>query len=134
MKFHQRRQSVLDAVNFPNEHPATRQARYSAGAVSRLEHELFLTQARLDAAKRQLARDLLHMQAVGAGTLRLPMGDFPVVALQGQTDKLFALTTTTYRSMAFVAECYGVVAKADAQPNEPEPMFAVAAELRFLEP
>ena len=75
-----------------------------------------------------------ELNAVGAGQVVTPLGAFPVLAIQGRVDKQIGLMTTTYRSYAFVTECYGVVAKVDSKANETQPVFSQAAEARRIGP
>lgn len=77
-------------------------------------------------------KETVQLQAIGNGTLWTAAGVFPVLAVRGKTDKQVGMVTTTYRSLAMVTECYGVVGKADSYPNETQADFATAAELRYL--
>lgn len=76
----------------------------------------------------------IEMTVAYDGILTTKLGNFPVLAVQGRVDKVFGLSTTTYRSMAFVTECYGVVGKADSDANEAKPLFTNAAEVRRMGP
>ncbi len=72
---------------------------------------------------------------VGAyGILKTPMGNFPVLRVEAKTQKILGLYTTTYRSVAFLAECFGVVGKADSAANESQALFTKAAEVRRIAP
>ncbi|MSQ83144.1 MAG: hypothetical protein EXR77_09580 [Myxococcales bacterium] len=75
-----------------------------------------------------------ELTVIGAGQVVTPLGAFPVLAIQGRVDKQIGLMITTYRSYAFVTECYGVVAKVDSKANETQPVFSQAAEARRIGP
>lgn len=73
--------------------------------------------------------------SVGAyGILKTPMGNFPVLRVEAKTEKVLGMFTTTYRSVAFLAECFGVVGKADSAANEKSALFTNAAEVRRIAP
>lgn len=73
--------------------------------------------------------------SVGAyGILKTPMGNFPVLRVEAKTEKVLGLFTTVYRSVAFLAECFGVVGKADSAANEKNALFTNAAEVRRIAP
>lgn len=76
----------------------------------------------------------LDMQVVQAGNAQTPLGNFPVLQLRGKSDKVMGILTTTYRTEAFVAECFGAVAKVDSKMNESNVEFTAAAEIRRLAP
>ncbi len=76
----------------------------------------------------------LEMEVVQAGAVKTPLGAFPVLQVRGKTSKLIGLLTTVYRTQAFVAECYGAVAKVDSEMNESAADFSDAAEIRRLSP
>ncbi|MBM4343956.1 MAG: hypothetical protein FJ100_11360 [Deltaproteobacteria bacterium] len=78
--------------------------------------------------------ETVELTAMGQGHLLAPMGAFPIIAVRGRVDKKVGLFTTTYRSYAFVAECYGVVGKVDSKANEGQPEFTQAAEARRVGP
>lgn len=76
----------------------------------------------------------IDMKVSAYGILKTPMGNFPVLRVEGKTDKIFGVFTTTYRSVAFLAECFGVVGKADSAANEAQALFTKAAEVRRIAP
>jgi len=76
----------------------------------------------------------LEMEVVQAGAVKTPLGAFPVLQVRGKTSKVIGLLTTVYRTHAFVAECYGAVAKVDSAMNESAVDFSDAAEIRRLSP
>lgn len=78
--------------------------------------------------------ETVELTAMGQGHLLAPLGAFPVIAVRGRVEKKLGLLATTYRSYAFVAECYGVVGKVDSKANESQPEFTQAAEARRIGP
>lgn len=76
----------------------------------------------------------IDMKVSAYGILKTPMGNFPVLRVEAKTDKIIGLFTNTYRSVAFLAECFGVVGKADSAANESQALFAKATEIRRIAP
>lgn len=76
----------------------------------------------------------IDMKVSAYGILKTPMGNFPVLRVEAKTDKIIGLFTTTYRSVAFLAECFGVVGKADSAANETQALFTKATEVRRIAP
>jgi hypothetical protein len=76
----------------------------------------------------------IDMKVSAYGILKTPMGNFPVLRVEAKTDKILGLFTTTYRSVAFLAECFGVVGKADSAANETQALFTKATEVRRIAP
>ncbi len=76
----------------------------------------------------------LEMEVVQSGAVKTPLGAFPVLQVRGKTSKVMGLLTTVYRTQAFVAECYGAVAKVDSAMNESAVDFTSTTEIRRLSP
>ena len=76
----------------------------------------------------------VEMSVGASGILKTPMGNFPVLRVEAKTEKIIGLYTTSYRSVAFLAECFGVVGKADSVANEKNALFTNAAEVRRIAP
>jgi hypothetical protein len=66
------------------------------------------------------------------GTLRAPIGAFPVLRVRSDLRQAIGLAATTRRTYLFVAECYGTVATMVSDPGETSPEFTRAAEVRRL--
>jgi hypothetical protein len=73
-------------------------------------------------------------QVDAGGTLRTPYGDFDVLRVRVRMVRTVGVVPTVTRSFLFVAECFGTVAAATSQPNEPNVEFTDAAEVRRLTP
>lgn len=69
-----------------------------------------------------------------AGELVTPLGSFEVMRVRITLTRTVGFVTTTYRSFAFVAECYGNVASIASKENETNAEFTFAAEVRRIAP
>lgn len=66
------------------------------------------------------------------GTLKTPLGPFPVLRVRTELDQLIGLLNTHKRSLLFVAECFGTVAALDAEAGESKEDFTKAASVRRI--
>jgi len=66
------------------------------------------------------------------GTLKTPLGTFTVLRVRTLLTKTVGVLVTTTRSFAWVTECYGTVATATSDTNEPNAEFTHAAEIRRI--
>jgi len=68
------------------------------------------------------------------GTLKTPLGPFPVLRIRSKLDRLFGILASQERSVLFVAECFGTVAAIDAVSGETADDFTKAASVRRIAP
>lgn len=68
------------------------------------------------------------------GQLSTALGTFPVLRLHTYTERQVGILTYTSHSMAFAAECYGIVTTAASTLDEPEKEFTQALELLRMRP
>lgn len=68
------------------------------------------------------------------GTLKTPLGPFPVLRVRSKLDRLIGLLPSQERSVLFVAECFGTVAAIDAVTGETADNFTKAASVRRIAP
>ena len=66
------------------------------------------------------------------GTLKTPLGTFTVLRVRTLLTKTVGVLVTTTRSFAWVTECYGTVAVATSDANEPNAEFTRASEIRRI--
>ena len=69
-----------------------------------------------------------------AGTMVTPYGAFPSVRIATDLTRTVGFTTSTKRTFAWMAECFGAVANASSQDNETAAEFTDPAEVRRLVP
>jgi hypothetical protein len=67
------------------------------------------------------------------GTLKTPLGAFPVLRARVNLDKTVGVVTTHLRSQLFLAECYGTVAAADADTTDTAIDFTKATSVRRID-
>jgi len=70
----------------------------------------------------------------GSGLLKTPFGEFEVLRIRADLERVQGLLTTRIRTYLFVAECFGTVATIRSQDNEDEVEFSDVAEVRRLAP
>ena len=68
------------------------------------------------------------------GELKTPLGTFHVIRVAVKLTRTIGFSTTTYRTFAFVSECYGTVASIASADNETNVEFTQAAEIRRVSP
>jgi len=69
------------------------------------------------------------------GDLKTPLGAFDVQRVQVVlTRTIGILPAETFRTYAFVTECYGTIATITSNKNETNPEFTTAAEIRRIAP
>ena len=69
-----------------------------------------------------------------AGTMVTPYGAFPSVRIATDLTRTVGFTTSTKRTFAWMAECFGAIANASSQDNETAAEFTDPAEVRRLVP
>jgi hypothetical protein len=79
-------------------------------------------------------RELYESEVDAAGELVTPFGAFPVLRVRVRLARTVGIQTTTVRTFAFAAECFGGVATVVSGENEPAVEFTRAAEARRLAP
>lgn len=77
-------------------------------------------------------RDTYEVEVVGAGRLILPDLEFSQAMLVRVRTVIepAAGASVSQRQSSFVFECFGEVARAVSRPDEPDPSFSIAQELR----
>jgi len=70
----------------------------------------------------------------GTGILKTPFGDFDVLRIRVDLERVQGFVTTTIRTYIFVSECFGTVATVRSNDNESDVEFIEAAEIRRLAP
>jgi hypothetical protein len=69
------------------------------------------------------------------GTLKTPLGTFDVLRVKTVLVRTIGLLPSeTYRTFAFVTECYGTIATVSSVKNETNVEFTYAAEIRRISP
>ncbi len=68
------------------------------------------------------------------GELKTPLGTFHVIRVAVKLTRTVGFLVTTYRTFAFVTECYGTVASVASDENETNVEFTHAAEIRRIAP
>lgn len=68
------------------------------------------------------------------GELETPLGSFHVIRVGVKLTRTVGFLVTTYRTFAFVTECYGTVASVASDENEDNVEFTHAAEIRRIAP
>lgn len=69
-----------------------------------------------------------------SGHLEAPLGRFPVLRVHTETTREVGVLTYVSQSMAFVAECYGIVTTASSDMDETQAEFDTAFELLRMAP
>ena len=70
-----------------------------------------------------------------AGTLKTPLGTFDVLRVKTVLVRTIGLLPSeTYRTFAFVTECYGTIATVSSAKNDMNVEFTTAAEIRRISP
>jgi hypothetical protein len=73
-------------------------------------------------------------KADAKGDIKTPLGTFQVLRINTLLTRTVGLLTTKVRTFAFVAECYGTVARMRSRDNETEVEFTRAAEVDRMAP
>lgn len=68
------------------------------------------------------------------GELKTPLGTFQVLRISTVLTRTVGVIPTTTRTFAFVAECYGTVARVRSRDNETQAEFTRAAEVERMSP
>ncbi|MFU8803653.1 MAG: hypothetical protein ACNA8W_07595 [Bradymonadaceae bacterium] len=69
-----------------------------------------------------------------SGELRTPFGDFEVLRIRAELERVVGFVTTRVRTYLFAAECFGTVATIVSKDNESDVEFTEASEVRRLAP
>lgn len=69
-----------------------------------------------------------------SGELKTPFGDFEVLRIRSDLERVVGLVTTRLRTYLFASECFGTVATIVSKDNESSVEFTEAAEVRRLAP
>lgn len=73
-------------------------------------------------------------KADAKGEIKTPLGTFQVLRINTLLTRTVGFLTTKVRTFAFVAECYGTVARMRSRDNETEVEFTSAAEVDRMAP
>jgi hypothetical protein len=79
-------------------------------------------------------REKYENQVDAHGRLKTPFGEFPVLRVRVLLTRSVGVLVTKIRTFAFVAECFGTVARIDSDENESQEEFTQAAEIWRLSP